>query len=471
MTQVHAVILSGGSGTRLWPQSRQAHPKPFMLCDGERSFLQATITRVAGCCQSIRIVTNQDYFFQTRRQFLQVQPAGELLCLLEPSARNTAGAAILAALSLQAEGRGAEAMLILPADHLIRDEATFTQDVQAAAKLASEGWLLTFGIKPAYAETGFGYIQQGQPLAGQAFQVQRFTEKPDAQTAARFVASGEYWWNAGIFCVTADTLLAQCQLHAPELLSACRQVWQGADQTLSGAVSFEAESFALIPSTSIDYAICEKSDRIAVLAANFDWSDIGSWSAMRSLHQADARGNHFLADVINVDCDDCYIESERLVAGIGLQGLVVVDTPDALLICDESRSQDVKLVVEQLKQREHDSYRLHNTVHRPWGSYTVLEEGTGYKIKRIEVTPGASLSLQMHYHRSEHWIVVSGTARVTNGDDVLTLQANQSTYIPAEHKHRLENPGQDLLVMIEVQSGSYLGEDDIVRFEDKYGRG
>lgn len=471
------VILSGGAGTRLWPVSREGHPKPFMrLADGQ-SLLQKTFLRGArqDGVGEVLTITNRDYYFRSKDEYaaLRLRDIRQRF-LLEPFGRNTAPAILLGALKV-CEAHGEDAvMLVLPADHLIADTAGFARHVQHAVAAARQGQLVTFGIVPTAPETGFGYIACGVASAdGHTRQVLRFVEKPSLEVAQGYLASGDYLWNSGMFCFTAGAVLAAFRAHSPALFAAGEACW-AASRSEGGAMTTEidADSFAALEDISIDYAIMEKAANVVVAPASFDWSDIGSWNAMSQLVPPDADGNRAIGETLTFSSHGCYIHGgDRLIAALGVDDLIVVDTPDALLISHKDHTQDVKKVVHKLKTMGHDCYRLHRTVSRPWGTYTVLEEGDRYKIKRIEVKPGASLSLQMHHHRSEHWIVVSGMARVTNGaKGEFLVGANESTYIPAGHKHRLENPGVIDLVMIEVQSGEYLGEDDIVRFADNYGR-
>lgn len=467
------LILSGGSGTRLWPVSREAYPKPFIKLKDGGSLLQKTLDRlnlVTGITD-ILTVTNQEHFFITRDEYRGAKVPARHFFVLEPCARNTAPALAAGALCAQ-ERYGADCiLLVLPADHLVHDAQAFAVAVAKAQQLAASGYLVTFGIEPTRPETGFGYIERGQPIAGsQGFAVARFTGKPSEAAAREMLASGKFLWNAGMFCFRADVFIAELEKATPAVLEGARQCCQ---QTQSKAdhAKLPVELFSAVPDISVDYAVMEKSDKVAIVPAGFDWSDVGSWTALSELVEADASGNRVQGDAVMVGSRNCYVQSaNRMVAAVGVDNLVIVDTPDALLVARADQVQDVKKVAQQLKLENHDSYRLHKTVHRPWGSYTVLEEGEGFKMKRIVVKPGASLSLQMHYHRSEHWIVVSGAAKVVNGDRDLLVRTNESTYIPAGNKHRLENPGRVDLVMIEVQSGTYLEEDDIVRFEDKYGR-
>ena len=469
MQSLISVVLSGGAGTRLWPASRESHPKPFMkLADGQ-SLIEKTYARAKALGSEVLTVTNRDYYFMSRDEKERVGVSGAFL--LEPFGRNTAPAIALAAKYVEATQGSDAVMLVLAADHLIADQAGFASAVAEAGKLAGDGYLVTFGIVTTAPETGFGYIEQGESLDS-GYKVARFVEKPDLETAKGYVASGKYLWNSGMFCFKAGVFLEELAKTAPEVTKAVDACWQ-AMQPLNGSPMAEipAEFFKTAPDISIDYAVMEQSDKVAVVPGNFGWNDIGSWNAIRDLVQPDAAENRALGEAIFVDTQNTFVQSEdRLVATVGISDLMIIDTPDALLVAHPDKSQDVKKVVAQLKQDGHDAFKLHRTVARPWGTYTVLEEAPGFKIKRIEVKPGASLSLQMHHHRSEHWVVVNGTAKITNGDDEILIQGNESTYIPAGQKHRLENPGIIPCVMIEVQCGSYLGEDDIVRFDDKYGR-
>jgi mannose-1-phosphate guanylyltransferase / mannose-6-phosphate isomerase len=475
------VILSGGAGTRLWPVSREGRPKPFMkLADGE-SLLDKTYRRAAvlhddnGNKPAVLLtVTHRDYYFMSRDELNHSGLSGEFL--LEPFSRNTAAAIALAAYYAAARHVPEAVLLVLPADHLIQDQAAFAQAVVQASRLAQQGYLVTFGIKPNAPETGFGYIECGQALddgADSGYRVARFVEKPDPETARAYVSSGRYLWNSGMFAFQAATFLQELSLHAPDVSRTVEQCWNrlSASDKLNDFMEIPADLFECVPDISVDYAVFEKSERVVVVPGDFGWSDIGSWNALRDLVPPDENNNRTCGDTILIDSSNTYIQSDgRLVAGLGLDNLMVIDTPDALLVAHQDKAQDVKKIVAQLKKTNHEAYRVHRTVARPWGSYTVLEEGPRHKIKRIEVKPGASLSLQLHHHRSEHWVVVSGMAKITCDGRETLIQTNESTYIHAGQRHRLENPGILPCAMIEVQCGEYLGEDDIVRFDDKYGR-
>lgn len=484
------VILSGGAGTRLWPVSREAHPKPFMkLADGQ-SLLQKTFLRAAGLpgVREILTITNREYYFKSKDEYeaTDAQTAVRPTFLLEPVGRNTAPAIALGAMKIAAEHGPDALMLVLSADHLIDNLDSFSSAVDAACLSAKSGTLATFGIVPSGPETGFGYIECGDPIntpsplkgegggEGNACAVLRFVEKPTQDVAREYLATGRYLWNSGMFCFKASVILQELATHAPLLHQAALVCWEatkGKSGPKDGMTDIDPATFAHVPDISIDYAIMERSDNVVVVPSDFKWSDIGSWGAVSDLVRPDEAGNRVVGEAILVDTENTYIQSDsRMIAAVGLEHLIIVDTPDALLVANRDRVQDVKKVVEQLKLQAHECYKLHRTVSRPWGTYTVLEDGSRFKIKRIVVKPGASLSLQMHHHRSEHWVVVSGMARVVNGEREIFVNTNESTFIPAGHKHRLENPGILDLVMIEVQSGEYLGEDDIVRFEDKYGR-
>ncbi|MEA3465941.1 MAG: mannose-1-phosphate guanylyltransferase/mannose-6-phosphate isomerase [Thermodesulfobacteriota bacterium] len=476
-----SIVLSGGVGARLWPVSRETYPKPFIkLADG-RSLIQKTFERVANfeAVNEILTVTNRDHFFQTLDEFasLPMSKTTKLEFLLEPTGRNTAPAIAMAALYVSEHFGSETVMLVLPADHVIEKQPVFERAVKKARDLAEQGLLVTFGLNPKQPDTGFGYIEVGEPIdvadvsdSITAHKVKSFAEKPTMEIAEKYVASGDYLWNAGIFCFTAKAYLDALDVHAAEIYRGAEKCWQ-ASSAQTSPLLMDKTLFATIPDISIDYAVMEKASNVAVVGCDMGWSDVGSWSALSELIPADAAGNRVEGEAVLVDSQDNYIRSEgRLVAAVGIKDLIVVDTSDALLVASRHHVQDVKKIVQKLKFEGHCSYRSHDTVHRPWGTYTELEQGNRFKIKRIVVKPGAALSLQMHYHRCEHWVVVSGTARIVNGDEEILLKTNESTFIPIGHKHRLENPGKTPLVLIEVQSGEYLQEDDIVRFDDVYGR-
>ena len=483
-TPVIPMILAGGAGTRLWPLSREAAPKPFMpLPDGE-TLLGKTARRALDVPGVSRLVTitNRDYYFHTKDVYgsASIAPPAGVSFMLEPFGRNTAPAVALGALFAQAQGWDDAVLLVLPADHLIRDQAAFAAAVACAADLAQRGHLVTFGIAPTHPETGFGYIELGEsvlPPSDQrppAYRAQRFVEKPPLLTARQYLAAGNYVWNSGMFAFTPGAIIAAFARHAPGVLAGTRPIAAAFAAATNGMVEIDPSLFAAVPDISIDYAVMEPAataGEVAVVRGTFDWSDVGSWQAVADLTQADEQGNAGQGERVAIATRGTYVHSEdRVVATVGVENLVIVDTADAVLVAHRDHLQRVKDVVGELKARGHDAYKLHRTVARPWGAYTVLEEGPGFKIKRIEVKPGAALSLQLHHRRSEHWVVVNGTARVTRDDEVFDIGANESTYIPIETRHRLENPGTAPLVMIEVQCGGYLGEDDIVRFDDRYGR-
>jgi mannose-1-phosphate guanylyltransferase/mannose-6-phosphate isomerase len=465
------VILCGGAGSRLWPVSRELHPKPFIrLADGQ-SLLQKAFLRGAALpgVKEILTVTNRELFFKTEDEFREINTAKLATSfILEPFGRNTS-AAIAAAALHTAKAHGPDTlMLVLAADHLIADQGAFDEAVGLATELARQGSLVTFGIQPDAPETGYGYIE------AQGSKVLRFVEKPSLEKAQEYLASGNFLWNSGMFCFKASTMLEAMAQHCPDILSATKACMAKSLMATGKAfaeLKLDPESFAEIPDNSIDYSVMERSTEVAVVPCSIGWSDIGSWSTLGDLSLPDASGNRIEGAAMLHDVTNCYIQSNnRVVGAVGLDNLIIVDTPDALLVVDKSRAQDVKHLYAALKADGHEAHKHHLTVHRPWGTYTVLQDDPSFKIKRIEVKPGGTLSLQMHHHRSEHWIVVSGMAKVVNGDDELFVRTNESTYIPAGFKHRLENPGRLNLVMIEVQSGDYFGEDDIVRFEDNYGR-
>ncbi len=473
------VILSGGSGSRLWPVSRKLHPKPFMrLPDGD-TLMGKTYLRAVDLegVSDVLTVTNRDLYFRTRDEFDQLERSDiKQHYLLEPVGRNTAPAMALAALQLAEQYGSDVCLLVMPADHLVTDQSAFKKAVDHAVALAEKGNIVTFGIQPTHPETGFGYIKAAKNEASESggYPVSCFVEKPDLVTAESYVESGDYYWNAGIFCLTAGSLLREMAEHEPELLAQVKETLAASSSMSSSGVEqleLDRELFSQVADISIDYAIMEKSDKVSVVPCDPGWSDIGSWNAYSEMLPADESGNRLVGDVIALDTQNTTVHSPNiLTATVGVQDLVVVHTSDAMLIAHKDSAQQVKDVVNQLDKTGHHAHLVHRTVHRPWGSYTTLEEGERFKIKRIVVKPGQSLSLQLHHHRSEHWIVVSGMARVVNDTKEFLLNSNESTFIPAGHQHRLENPGVIDLVLIEVQSGDYLGEDDIIRFDDLYGR-
>ena len=466
MTPIVPVILSGGSGTRLWPLSREAYPKQFLPLVGDDTMLQATWKRVASIAGAAPIVVaNQEHRFMAAEQLRECKVLPQAL-ILEPVGRNTAPAIAIAALQALAGGNDA-LLLVLPSDHVVRNEAAFHAAVKQAAVAAEAGKLVTFGIVPTAAETGYGYIKAAIGEGVRA--VDRFVEKPDQATAEKYVASGEYYWNSGMFLFKASRYLKELETLQPAILAACRAALDKAARD-NDFIRLDAEAFAASPNDSIDYAVMEKTADAAVVPLDAGWNDVGSWSALWEVSDKDADGNACHGDVIALDCKDSYAYGNRLIAMVGLQDVVVVETDDAVFVGHKDRVQDVKEIVGQIKRDGRSEAAAHRKVYRPWGAYDSIDNGARFQVKRITVKPGATLSLQMHHHRAEHWIVVSGTAEVTRGDEVILLSENQSTYIPLGVTHRLKNPGKLPLELIEVQSGSYLGEDDIVRFEDQYGR-
>jgi mannose-1-phosphate guanylyltransferase/mannose-6-phosphate isomerase len=464
------VILSGGSGTRLWPLSREAHPKQFLPLLGEHSLLQSTWLRVQGLnAQAPLVVSNETHRFMVAEQLREVgcQPAA---IVLEPVGRNTAPAIAAAALLAMANGED-PLLLVLPSDHVIADDAGFRAAVQAATAAAVCGRLVTFGVVPSGPETGYGYIRADAVAdAAGVRAVRAFVEKPDLVTAEAYLAQGGYYWNSGMFLLRASRFISELQRFAPEMLAACRQAVNTARHDVD-FVRLGSDAFAACPADSIDYAVMEKTDAAAVLPIDVGWNDVGSWAALWSVADQDGGGNAHHGDVIARDCRNTLAWGDhRLVTLIGLDDLVVVDTADALLVAHRDKVQEVKDIVATLKQAQRPEAGIHRKVYRPWGSYDAVDSGARFQVKRISVKPGAALSLQLHHYRAEHWVVVSGRARVTRGEDLLVLEANQSTYIPVGVKHRLQNIGDGPLELIEVQSGDYLGEDDIVRFDDVYGR-
>lgn len=466
MNAITPVILSGGSGTRLWPLSREAYPKQFLPLAGEATMLQATWQRVAAiAAHGPLVIANEAHRFVAAEQLQQVGAQPQAV-ILEPVGRNTAPAIAVAALEATRNGED-PLLLVLPSDHVIADEAAFHAAVRLAAGAAEAGKLVTFGIVPSGPETGYGYIKAAPGEGARA--VERFVEKPDLATATDYVASGHYLWNSGMFLLRASRYLDELARFNPAMLDACRSAWQGARRD-ADFTRLDAAAFAAVPSDSIDYVVMEKTADAVVVALDAGWNDVGSWTALRDVSTQDSHGNAHRGDVIAIDCRNTYAYGEKLVALVGLDDVIVVQTDDAVLVGKADRMQEVKDVVARLKAEGRSEASWHRKVYRPWGAYDSIDNGARFQVKRITVKPGGTLSLQMHHHRAEHWVVVSGTAEVTRGDEVLLLGENQSTYIPLGVTHRLRNPGKLPLELIEVQSGSYLGEDDIVRFEDTYGR-
>ena len=473
--KVLSVVLCGGAGSRLWPLSREQYPKQLLPLVGESSLLQDTLKRLDGCGLEqdfekapALVVANEEYRFLVAEQVREIR-ASKVRIALEPCGRNTAPALTVAALLCREDD---PLMVVMPADHVLGDLAAFQRALRQALAYAAEGRVVTFGIVPRAPDTGFGYIRQGAPLPGGGFGIQTFVEKPDLATATAYLSAGDYLWNSGIFVMRSSVWLAQLGARRPDMLAACEAaVAAGAsDQDF---IRLGAAAFAACPADSIDYAVMEHLAGGAGVVVPLDaaWSDVGSWGALWEIGAKDDAGNVLRGDVLALESEGCYLRSEhRLVACVGVQDVVVVETPDAVLVAHKDHLQSVKQVVNRLKQEGRPESDAHRKIFRPWGHYDSIDAGHRFQVKRIVVDPGACLSLQMHHHRAEHWIVVSGTAKVTMGEKNLLLTENQSTYIPLGVAHRLENPGRIPLEMIEVQSGSYLGEDDIVRFEDNYGR-
>ena len=466
------VILSGGAGTRLWPLSRELYPKQLLPLVGERTMLQETLGRLDGLPRVAPpvLVCNEAHRFMVAEQVRQMGRAAQAI-ILEPCGRNTAPAVAIAALQARQQGED-PLLLVLPADHLIRDVETFQGVLQSARPAAEEGALVTFGIVPDRPETGYGYIRAegvGDATAA-VLPVAEFVEKPDLATAEEYLARGDFFWNSGMFMFRAGAYLEELERHRPEIHACCRRAFAGMRRDLD-FLRLEEEAFAACPADSVDYAVMEQTERGVVLPLDAGWNDIGAWSALWDVRPHDPAGNVCIGDVLTSAARNCYLHAtQRLVAAVGVDDLVVVETADAVLVAHREQVQDVKQIVSRLKDSGRGEALLHRRVNRPWGAYEGIDVGERFQVKHITVNPGASLSLQKHHHRAEHWIVVKGTARVIRGDETMLLSENQSTYIPLGAVHRLENPGQIPLEMIEVQSGSYLGEDDIVRLEDHYGR-
>ncbi len=470
MDLIIPVILSGGSGTRLWPLSREAYPKQFINLVNDNSLLGDTVERVEALddVQHLIVVSNEAHRFMVAGCLQAHDHLNSSSIILEPVGRNTAPAIALAAYKAIDVDSDA-VLLIMPADHVIKDSPQFAEAVRKGKLAALEGKLATFGIVPDCPHTGYGYIKSGREQ-GEWAVVEEFVEKPDEATAKGYIGTGEYYWNSGMFMFRADRYLQELEKFQPDMVSICKEAFDKSSEDLD-FIRVDAEIFATSPDDSIDYAVMEKTDSAVVVPLDAGWSDVGSWSALWEIHAQDEHGNVCKGDVITEDVNNSYIHSEsRLVAAIGVDDHVIVETDDVILVADKSRVQDVKKLVAQVKQQDRHEHRFHKKVHRPWGTYEGISSSQRFQVKRIMVNPGAKLSLQKHHHRAEHWVVVQGTALVTRGDEQILLSEDQSTYIPLGTVHRLENPGVIPLEIIEVQTGSYLGEDDIVRLEDTYGR-
>jgi len=455
------VILSGGVGSRLWPLSREHYPKQLLALVNEQTLLQNTITRLQDLPNQAdpMIICNETHRFLVAEQLRNIDVHAEHI-VLEPIGRNTAPAVAIAALMAPADAL----LLVLPADHFISETNKFSEAVIEGVSLAEQNNLVTFGIVPKTPETGYGYIK------AQGISVERFVEKPDLETAKQYVDSKEYYWNSGMFLFKASQYISELEKFAPEILAACRETIANAKQD-QDFFRLDQTTFEQSPSISIDYAVMEKTQQAAVIPLDAGWNDVGAWSSLWQVSEQDENNNVILGDVLTENAENCYLRAEnRLLAAIGVKDLIVVETADAVLVAHKDHVQDVKKIVNRLKQQNRPEVELHRQVYRPWGSYEGIDAEERFQVKRITVNPGASLSLQMHYHRSEHWIVVKGTARIIKDEESFILSENQSTYIPLGIKHRLENPGKIPLELIEVQSGSYLGEDDITRYDDTYGR-
>jgi len=463
------VIMAGGSGSRLWPLSRQMFPKQFLTLHGNSSMLQATTERLSGIEHDPAIVIcNEEHRFAVAEQ-LRLKSIPNSGIILEPVGRNTAPAIALTALHAIRDGND-PLLLVLAADHVITNEQGFTESVQQARLHAEAGKLVTFGIVPTAPETGYGYIKRGEMQHNSGYAVAEFVEKPDLVKAESYLTTGDFYWNSGMFLFKASRYLAELKTHCPDIVAACERAMADTQNDLD-FIRVDKASFEACPDDSVDYAVMEKTSDAVVVPMDCGWSDVGSWSALWEVSGKDSNGNAFKGDVMHIDTKNSFVYAQdKLVATIGLEDIAVVETKDAILVSKLSDVQKVKKIVEQLKTEERSEFKHHREVYRPWGAYDSIDNGERFQVKRITVKPGAKLSVQMHHHRAEHWIVVSGTAKVTNGDNNILLTENQSTYIPIGVVHALENPGKVPLELIEVQSGSYLGEDDIVRFEDKYGR-
>lgn len=462
---VRPVIMAGGAGTRLWPLSRAMHPKQFLPLIGEKTMLQQTVERLKGLeVLAPVVICNEEHRFFVAEQLREIDSLGPII--LEPKAKNTAPAIALAALL---EEDPDTLILILSADHAIKNTRAFNDAVVKALGIAGEGRILTFGVSPSEPHTGYGYIKVGA-ACGEGFEVDEFREKPDRQTAESYLASGDYYWNSGIFLARVSTYLTELEKYSPEIFGACRESIRFASRD-ADFIRPDSDKFNNCPSDSIDYAVMEKTNLAAMIAMDCDWSDVGSWSSLWDVSSKDNDGNVCVGDVMLDDTEDTFVRSDdKLVAAVGVRDLVIVVTKDAVLVTHKNCTQNTKHIVAQLKQMDRSEWEVHREVYRPWGKYDSIDKGDRYQAKRITVKPGARLSIQKHHHRAEHWVVVSGTANVTIGDRSFIMQENESTYIPIGEVHSLENPGKVPLEIIEIQTGSYLGEDDIVRLNDIYGR-
>jgi len=467
MKELQPVILAGGSGTRLWPLSRKHYAKQYLKLDGAQTMLQNTLKRMANLAHlPPMLICNEDSRFLAAEQVRQLGISASIL--LEPAGRNTAPALAMGALEAVAVG-GDPVMLVMPADHKICDQDAFTEVVKAGQTLAENGDIVTFGIPPLRPETGYGYIRATTPK-GTALTVEAFVEKPDADTASAYLAQGSYYWNSGIFMLRASRYLAALQQHRPDILHACKTAYNGRISDLD-FLRFDREAFLACPEESIDYAVMEKANNLVMLPLDAGWSDIGSWSALWETSAKDGAENCEIGDVINLDGGGNYINAQsRLVAAVGCHDMVIVETKDAVLVAPKSQVAGIAALVQRLKSEDRPEISYHRDVYRPWGSYDKVDDGARYQVKRITVKAGGKLSVQKHFHRAEHWVVVQGTATVTKGDKVMELTENQSVYLPLGVVHALENKGDKPLELIEVQTGDYLGEDDILRLEDRYGR-
>jgi len=466
------VILAGGSGSRLWPLSRQHYPKQLLKLFGDKTMLQQTILRLAGLSDlaSPIVVCNVEHRFMVAEQLNEIGISDSAI-ILEPLARNTAPALALAALHAN-EIAPDSTLLVLSADHMIRDVEEFRRVVKVATAAASKNNLVTFGVQPTHPETGYGYIKtrQEQGDESESHGVEQFVEKPDLATAEKYLAAGCYYWNSGMFVFKTDVFLSELQAHSPEVVSAAQQARQLAVRDLD-FIRVDKEAFATAPNISIDYALMERSQQVVCVPLNAGWSDVGDWKSFWDVSQKDADGNSFIGDSIDVNSTNTLVFSQdKLVATLGVDNLMIINTPDAILVADKSQAQQVKAIISQIEKQNRSEHLQHREIYRPWGCYDAIDDGDRYQVNRIRVKPGASLSLQLHHHRAEHWIVVKGTALVQKNDEVLLLSENESTYIPVGTKHRLSNPGKIPLEIVEVQSGPYLEEDDVIRYEDSYGR-